>query len=81
MAKKDGAQLRKTWSAEATRVLAGRTIVKAQYIPDPGWGTALELTLDNGTKVYPSSDDEGNDAGALQCAEPENQNTILPRLR
>lgn len=80
MAKKQQSDLVKEWSAEAARVLVGRTVTAAAYVPDPNWGHALGITLDNGTMIYVSSDDEGNEPGALQCAEPGDKNTTLPRL-
>lgn len=73
----------KKWSADAAKTLVGRTIVAAAYVPDNNWGTALEVTLNDGSKFYPSSDDEGNEAGALQCVgpAPDHPATLLPRIR
>ena len=59
------------WTAQAASVLEGRTIKKVRYLDEDElrslyWrSTAIVLELDNGTLVFPSCDDEGNDAGAL----------------
>lgn len=59
------------WDEKAKKLLEGRTIVSVSYLTSTdvemlGWNySAIVLTLDDGTHVYPSKDDEGNDAGAL----------------
>ena len=59
------------WTAQAASVLEGRTIKKVRYLDEDElrslyWGsTAIVLELDDGTLVFPSCDDEGNEAGAL----------------
>lgn len=59
------------WTAQAASVLEGRTIKKVRYLDEDElrslyWGsTAIVLELDDGTLVFPSRDDEGNEAGAL----------------
>lgn len=59
------------WVKSSENVLLGRTIVKVRYMTpeerdDQMWThRAIVLELDNGVIVYPSSDDEGNDAGVL----------------
>jgi hypothetical protein len=59
------------WSSVAAKVLVGRQIVAARYLTNEesrrlGWSTrSVVFELDNGTLVWPSMDDEGNDAGAL----------------
>ena len=62
----------KYWQDLANKHLVGRTIVKAEWLSPSeshrlmGWDyQPIELHLDNGTILTPSSDDEGNDAGAL----------------
>ena len=51
--------------------LAGRKIVKVRLMKkeeaeDLGWySRSVVLHLDDGNLLYPSRDDEGNDAGAL----------------
>jgi len=59
------------WVEKAQSVFVGRTIVAARYLTTDeaenlGWcNRAVVFELDNGTLVWPSADDEGNDAGAL----------------
>lgn len=59
------------WIEKARSVLVGRTIVAARYLTNDeaerlGWSSrSVILELDNGDLVWPSRDDEGNDAGAL----------------
>ena len=52
--------------------LIGAKIVKVEYLTpqesyeDLGWDyQPIQITLDNGVKLVPSSDDEGNNAGAI----------------
>ena len=61
----------KKWEEDIAKILVGRKIIAVRYmnekeIDDHGWTTkALIMVLDNGIAIYPSRDDEGNDAGAL----------------
>ena len=63
-------ELRKKW-ADKFKGLVGRTIVNVRWMTDEerdvaGWdSTPITLQLDDGTLLWPSMDDEGNDAGAL----------------
>jgi hypothetical protein len=58
------------WNNEA-KALIGKRIVSAGYMTDEelrlsGWSKrALIIEFDDGTTMYASADDEGNDAGAL----------------
>jgi hypothetical protein len=58
------------WAAQF-QPLVGRTIKTARYLTPQeaancGWRhSTLVLELDDGTLLFPSSDDEGNDAGNL----------------
>jgi hypothetical protein len=69
------------WNTRAASLLKGRTIVDVSYFSaqetrELGWAhSAVVLTLDDGTFVYPMRDGEGNDAGALQVG-----NCTLPVL-
>ena len=53
------------------QILKGRTISEIRYMNDNeremlGWTKkSIIIILDDGTAIYPSRDDEGNDAGAL----------------
>jgi hypothetical protein len=59
------------WEKKAAQVLVGRTIKAVRYlypeeVENLGWySRSVVFELDNGTLVWPSADDEGNDAGAL----------------
>lgn len=65
------AENRNRWLLQINRHLAGRKIREARYLTDKeqeslGWHSkAVVLMLDNGAEIFPSADDEGNDAGAL----------------
>jgi hypothetical protein len=77
---KSRTQLKNEWS-DAFKPLLGRKIVKVRYMSDEEMQDAdwhqscVVLQLDDGTLLWPSSDDEGNGAGALflapQCKVPE----------
>jgi len=62
------------WNKDGKNILVGRKIVDARYMTTEdanreGWGKhlcgSLVITLDDGTKIFPSTDDEGNGPGAL----------------
>ena len=61
----------KEWSDRAAALLVGRTIKQVRYLTEKerehfGWySRPLALRLDDGTWLWPSSDDEGNNAGAF----------------
>lgn len=61
----------KRWENYATKNLVGRKIVMARYMTEEeaegmGWyHKPVVLQLDNGSVIYPSMDDEGNNGGAL----------------
>ncbi len=63
--------LKRTWIDRARQLLAGRTITDVRWLTDAeakrrGWrATCPVLTLDDGTTLIPSSDDEGNQAGTI----------------
>jgi len=63
--------LKKHWAKDAAKHLVGRKIVKVRYLKedeteDLMWSNApLIIFFDDGSYIYPSSDDEGNDGGAL----------------
>ena len=72
------------WLKKASQVLVGRKISSVRYMyqeeaEQMGWySRALVFTLDDGTLIYPSSDDEGNDAGALHYQKEGDSNYVLP---
>ena len=59
------------WLRSTADVLVGREIVSVRYLTEQEradlgfYLRCIVLVLDDGTLVYPSRDDEGNDAGAL----------------
>jgi hypothetical protein len=59
------------WEDTASRLLVGRTITRVRYLTRgelavKGWNNAcVVLELDDGTILFPSMDDEGNNGGAL----------------
>lgn len=61
----------KYWTDKATTALVGRTITRVQYMTkDNAAGTGwykrpIFLVLDDGSFIFPQSDDEGNNGGAL----------------
>ena len=64
-------KLKKKWSKEVGGKLVGRKIVAVRYMTDKErkeqwWSkSAVVIRLDDGSALYPMSDDEGNDAGAI----------------
>ena len=73
-AQKDYAKL---WRDRAAAMLVGRTIESVRYLTEQerislNWySRSLVLTLDDGTHIWPSADDEGNDAGAFFTTNPK----------
>ena len=80
------AEARKRWTAEAKKHLLSRKIIGVKYMSDSEqkdcvWSNAaVVLLLDNGTLVWPSADDEGNDAGALFGISESGEDITLPVL-
>lgn len=72
------------WTKTAKKLLEGRKIAQVRYLSDEesdllGWNRrAVVLQLDNGLMIFPSMDDEGNDAGALFTT--DEKTPILPVL-
>lgn len=63
--------LKKKWATKASKLLVGKKIVSVEYmntadLEELDWYRAsLVITLDDGTSIYPSQDDEGNGPGSL----------------
>ncbi len=76
--------LDKKWNGIARTLLVGRRIVKVAYMTREeadglGWTRrSLMILLDDGTTIYPSSDDEGNNGGAVYTS--DKRNPVLPVL-
>ncbi len=72
------------WNGIARALLVGRRIVAAEYMTRQeaaglGWSKRpVVLVLDDGTQVYASSDDEGNNGGALFTSRRDHP--VLPVL-
>ena len=64
-------ELELKWKKYGEKHLVGRKIVAVNYLQESdakelGWySRPILLELDDGTMVFPSKDDEGNDGGAL----------------
>jgi hypothetical protein len=64
-------ELETRWTRAAADLLVGRKITAVHYMVrsdanEIGWEyRPIVLTLDNGVRLYPSSDEEGNGPGAL----------------
>jgi len=75
---------RQVWTKKASDVLLGRKIVSVQYLSEQerdeiGWYSCpIIITLDDGTLIYPASDDEGNDAGAMHYQKEGDNNFVIP---
>lgn len=63
--------LTESWAKRIEKYLVGRTIVKVDYCSEEladeqGWHCQpIQILLDNGTWLTPTSDDEGNNGGAI----------------
>lgn len=59
------------WNEKCSNVLVGKTIKEVRYMTDKeleecGWfKRVLVIFFTDGTYMFPSMDDEGNDGGAL----------------
>ena len=73
------------WTIKANRLLQNRNIKRVRYMSQEeadhfGWySRSVVIELDNGVLLWPSRDDEGNDAGSLFTTD-KNTDT-LPVLR
>ena len=79
-------ELTQYWNKYATDHLVGKTIVRARYMSEEEkenvgfYSKALVLELSDGSLIFPSKDDEGNDAGALFGLDNDNNNLTFPVL-
>ena len=70
------------WRKRASTLLVGRTIREVRYLTDAeteanDWhASPLLIIFDDGSWIYPMSDDEGNMAGALATSDDNEQ--IIP---
>lgn len=79
-------ELENKWNAQARKLLLGKTIINVNYMTqenadDMGWySRPIMFELSDGTICYISTDDEGNDGGALFAADKNGQDLSLPTL-
>lgn len=72
------------WTKYAEKHLLGRTITQVCYMTDKeveqlGWyNAAVVFVLDDGSLIFPSQDDEGNNAGALFGQSPTGDDITMP---
>jgi hypothetical protein len=84
MAEETKAECEARWTQYAIDYLLGKQITGIRYLSDDemavlGWGCrCLVLELSDGTTIYPSRDDEGNDAGSLFGTAPDGKNLAFP---
>ena len=82
--KKEIGKVGKNWTAEAIKQLLGREIVQVRYLSEKeqqgvGWyDRCVVIQLDDGSLIYPSRDDEGNDDGALVGQTSDGDSITLP---
>jgi len=75
------------WAKEANKSLKGKTVRKARYMTkaeaeDMGWySRCVVIEFTDGTLIFPSADDEGNDGGAMFGQSPEGKDITMPVLR
>lgn len=73
------------WTNVAAEQLKGRKIVDVRYLSKEeaeglDWlHRPVVIVLDDGNQIFPSSDDEGNNAGSLFTT--NSANDVLPVLR
>jgi hypothetical protein len=77
----------KKWEREARSHLKGKTVKDVRYLTDEekeslGWFHHVPVIIfDDGTLIFPSRDDEGNDGGALFGQAPDGNDFTLPVIR
>jgi hypothetical protein len=71
LAKIESMEIKRKWEDRCSAVLVGKTIKSVRYqytceVKDMGWSKkSLMIIFTDGSYLFPSSDDEGNNAGAL----------------
>ena len=74
------------WTEYAKSRLEGRTIVEVRYLSQAEAGNLdwhqrpLVMQLDDGSLIFPSQDDEGNDGGALFGQSEKGEDWLFPVL-
>jgi len=73
------------WTKQAELMLVGKVIKSVRFMTKEeiemnGWyKSAIVITLDDDVEIYPSQDEEGNNAGVLFLAD-KNQFGLIPAL-
>ena len=74
-------EIEQRWTKTA-KILEGKTISKVRYFTEEeaeGWfGRPIVIFFDDGSYIFPQSDDEGNDAGALGVSHDLVKCEVLP---
>ena len=74
----------KFWEDKANILLLGRRIVKVYWMSEKEakqchWNKRpLIFHLDDGSRIIPQCDDEGNDGGALWVGSKDGEEEVLP---
>ena len=75
------------WTKEADTALTGKKVKAVRYLSKAeadqlGWHSRpLVIEFEDGTLLFPSRDDEGNDGGALLGQKPGGGDLTFPVLR
>jgi hypothetical protein len=75
------------WAKEANKALKGKTVQMVRYMSkeeaeDMGWySRPVVIQFTDGTLMFPSADDEGNDGGAFFGQSPSGKDITMPVLR
>jgi hypothetical protein len=73
---------RKHWMNYAEERLVGRTIKSVDWLPEdkdePHFKRPIILHLDDGSYIFPTSDDEFNDGGALYGQSGDGDDWVFP---
>jgi hypothetical protein len=75
------------WAKEASKALKGKTVEKVRYMTksecdNMGWyNRPVVIQFTDGTLIFPSADDEGNDGGAMFGQDPKGKDITMPVLR
>ena len=70
------------WNNYGKKHLVGRKIESVRWMSDDEAGDwydrPIVIHLDDGTLLYPSRDDEGNDGGTLRGQGPKGERLVFP---
>lgn len=67
----DQKELVNKWTNDVKNALVGKTVKEVRYMTEKEkesmmwYNKPIVIIFDDGTAIYPSADDEGNDAGAI----------------